>query len=260
MIYLLGSMHFGNSDFFPLPESIEIAYNESEVLAVEVDMSKITADMATNAILRYGRLPTDQVLSQRLSAKVYADLVKQAERAKLPLEALQRFQPWFVAVQLIEAEIRKTDLRQNLGIDLYFINKSSKPVESLESLEQQLSLFGNLTIGEQEKFLSQTLNDLHHSGAYLNSMASAWQRGDTQLLVDTLITPFKENKDTKKLFQKIFTERNDRMAAAVQQYLAQKKNVFFVVGVGHMLGEQGIVAQLIQQGVDVERVEFESAN
>lgn len=256
VVYLMGSMHFGDEEFYPLPKEIDAAYERSSVLVVEVDISSITPEMASNAIYQHGRLPLGQTLSQQLSADVYRDLTQRSEKANLPLTALERFQPWFVAVQLIEAEIRKTTLRQNLGVDLHFINKGQKPVAELETLEHQLGLFGTLSIDEQEKFLAQTLADMDNSQVYLASMADAWLRGDTKNLEETLIRPFEENVETKKLFQKIFTERNTKMTDAVTRYLAEGKNVFFVVGVGHMLGKQGIVAQLRHQGLKVERVEF----
>lgn len=259
-VYLMGSMHFGDADFYPLPKEVEQAYEQSDVLAVEVDMSKITPELAGAAIIRYGRMPEGQTLSDRLATKVYVELAEKSERANLPIAALEHFQPWFVAVQLIEAEIRKTQLRQSLGIDMHFINKGSKPIQELETLEQQLGLFGNLSIAEQEKFLAQTLADMDNSRMYLKAMADAWKRGDIRQLEETLISPFKENPETRKLFRKIFTERNDEMAAAVVRYLAQEKDVFFVVGVGHMLGEQGIVAQLKQSGANVRRVTFASAS
>lgn len=259
VVYLMGSMHFGDEEFYPLPKEIDAAYEHSSVLVVEVDIASITPEMASKAIYQHGRLPLGQTLSQQLSADVYRDLTQRSEKANLPLAALERFQPWFVAVQLIEAEIRKTRLRQDLGVDLHFINKGEKSIVELETLEHQLSLFGTLSMAEQEKFLAQTLSDMDNSQAYLAAMADAWLRGDTKNLEETLITPFEENVETKKLFQKIFTERNDKMAKAVTRYLANEKNVFFVVGIGHMLGKQGIVAQLRRQGFKVERVKFEQS-
>lgn len=257
-VYLLGSMHFGHEKFFPLPATVEQAYERADVLVVEVDMSRITAPVALETVSRHGRLPSGQALSRILSKEVYAALTQTVEQAGLPLAALQPLQPWFVAVQLIEAEIRKTALRQNLGIDLYFLNKGGKPVEQLETLDQQLSLFGGLSLPEQEKFLRQTLRDLDGSGDYLKILADAWRQGDLQTLEHALIKPFKDNADTKQLFDKVFTQRNQHMTEAVLDYLSADRDVFFVVGVGHMLGEQGMLDQLQSRGVNLHRVSFDA--
>lgn len=255
-VYLMGSMHFGRADFYPLPEAINDAYQDSAVLVVEVDISSITPDRANKVIYQYGRLPLGQTLAQQLSPQVYKSLARYSEEANIPLAALERFQPWFAAVQLIEAEIRKTQLQQRFGVDLHFISLGQKPVAELETLEYQLGLFGDLSMSEQEKFLAQTLADMENSQGYLASMADAWQRGDTQQLTQMLINPFEENVETKRLYRKIFTERNDKMTQAVTEYLAGEKDAFFVVGVGHMVGEQGIIAQLKNRGLEVQRVTF----
>ncbi len=42
--------------------------------------------------------------------------------------------------------------------------------------------------------------------------------------------------------------------ATAKRYMAENKNVFFVVGIGHMLGDGGIVDLLKQDGYTVEKV------
>lgn len=255
-VYLLGSMHFGYDGFYPLPEQVERAYQRADVLVVEVDMSQVTPQVAVEAITRHGGLKPGQSLSRILSAELYAALLQKVEKVGLPIAALQHLQPWLVAVQLIEAEVRKTALRQNLGIDLHFINRGDKPVEQLESLDQQLKLFGGLSIHEQEKFLRQTLRDMDGSRSYLTAMADAWRQGDLVSLEKSLITPFKGDADAQQLFDKVFTQRNRRMTTAVLDYLNGERDVFVVVGAGHMLGDDGIIAQLRDHEVSVERVAF----
>ena len=41
---------------------------------------------------------------------------------------------------------------------------------------------------------------------------------------------------------------------AAEQFMAEGKSVFYVVGLAHMIGENGIVEQLIRNGHTVERV------
>lgn len=255
-VYLLGSMHFGHEDFYPLPAEIDSAYRDSDALVVEVDMSRVSPLTAQRAFTQFARLPLGQTLSMRLDAEVYAQLVAQLDAAQIPVASIEQSQPWFAALQLIEAEIRQTQLRQQLGIDLHFLSRGGKPVEQLESLEQQLSLFGSLSFREQQRFLKQTLRDMAGSRDYLKRTAAAWQAGDTAELQAALITPFAENRETQALFRKIFIERNNAMVAAAEAYLEQHRDVFFVVGVGHMLGEQGIVAQLRRANAQVTRVQF----
>lgn len=254
-VYLFGSMHFGHADFYPLPSVVEQAFEASERLVVEVDILNITPQAATHAIFKYGGLPPDQQLATRLSPATFEALTKRAKENGLDVKVFERFQPWYVSLMLVEAEIRKTELQQQLGIDWYFLKRAGdKRVDELESIDSQLALFGGLTDIEQEEFLRQTLNDLKHSHAYLMAMAQAWRSGDLASLENTLIEPFQQNPQTKTLFRRIFTQRNITMADHITHYLKGEGRVFFVVGVGHMLGKDGVVSLLQQKGIEVRRI------
>lgn len=260
-VYLLGSMHFGHPTFFPLPEHIDQAFARAQVLAVEVDIASISPAAATQAIVKYGQLPRGESLEQVLSEPVYKKLAEHSRKSGVPLSAFSRFQPWFVALQLVEAEIRQTELRQDLGIDLYFIQRAAgeQRIDELETIESQLSLFGGLSMPQQERFLEQTLDDLGQSDEYLEQMASAWRLGDLPKLEALLIEPFTQDddKDSAKFFHKVFTERNHAMTDAVKNYLEGSETVFFVVGAGHMVGKEGIIQLLQKNGVKVERLTAE---
>eukprot|EP00831_Metopus_contortus_P075367 TRINITY_DN69093_c0_g1_i1.p2 TRINITY_DN69093_c0_g1~~TRINITY_DN69093_c0_g1_i1.p2 ORF type:complete len:127 (-),score=13.60 TRINITY_DN69093_c0_g1_i1:34-378(-) len=52
-VYLLGSMHFGKADFYPLPAVIESAYQNSDLLGVEIDMLNIDSTAMTKSLIQY---------------------------------------------------------------------------------------------------------------------------------------------------------------------------------------------------------------
>lgn len=249
-VYLFGSMHFGDESFYPLPRVVTDAFLRSSVLVVEVDVTKIKPMDALGAIMRHGRLPDGKTLSDVLSKETMALLKAQTEKSGLPLTAMQAFKPWFAALQLVEAEIRKTKYKQNYGIDQYFLSQAKgKTVDQLESLDSQLAMFANLSLKQQEKFLYQTLKDFSQSQSYLDEMALHWKTGNVDALASTLLTPFKSHPETEALYKTVFTDRNVHMVNAVAKYLKSDKTVFFVVGAGHMVGEDGIVQLLQQKGL-----------
>jgi uncharacterized protein YbaP (TraB family) len=255
-VYLFGSMHFGRQDFYPLPEVVEQAFTESSRLAVEVNLLHLGAN-AQQILFRHAALPKDTGLKDVISPETYAALTEQANRNQVPISAFHRFQPWYITLTLVEAEIRKTDLQQQLGLDLYFLRRaaaSNKSVAELETFESQLGLFSSISFEDQEKFLSQTLADLQHSRNYLKAAADAWVLGDIEVLDKTLIEPFRDQKDARFLFDKMFTQRNVKMSKAVTHYLEEGEKTFMVVGVGHMLGENGIIRQLRSQGFSIRRI------
>jgi uncharacterized protein YbaP (TraB family) len=249
-------MHFGRQDFYPLPDAIEQAFMESATLVVEVNLLDLGAD-TQQVIFRHAGLPPGTILKDVISPETYSALKEQAGRNQIPVSAFHRFQPWYVTLTLVESEIRKTDLQQKLGLDLYFLKRATaakKSVHELETFDSQLRLFSSISFEDQEKFLNQTLTDLQNSQGYLQAAADAWVLGDVEMLDKTLIEPFRDQEDAKALFDRMFTQRNAKMAEAVAGYLEAGGKTFMVVGIGHMLGDDGIIRLLKSRGLSVRRI------
>ena len=260
-VWLLGSMHFGTPTFYPLPAQVEQAFAAADILAVEVDITRIQPSEALSAITRHGRLKGGESLNTVLSPDTLNRLRGHLQKTSVPFDSLARFKPWFAALQLVEAEIRKTEYEPAYGIDQFFLRKAKgKDVVELETLDSQLGIFSALSLSEQEQFLDQTLVDISASEGYLREMVDAWQSGNLQLLESSLLKPFADNPDTQKLYQAIFTERNLQMAEQAVQWLEGDRSVFLVVGAGHMIGDGGIVALLQNRGFVSTRLPFIAAS
>ncbi len=77
-------------------------------------------------------------------------------------------------------------------------------------------------------------------------MLKCWKEGNTEGLAKMVKSDGTENGELKEFNEKIWTLRDNNMAEKVRSYLAdpEKKTYFVVVGAGHMVGENGVVAQL----------------
>jgi len=252
-VFLMGSMHFGRADFYPMPAVIEKAYRESDKLVVEVDITKISSKDSM-MILKFATLKPGESLKAKLTPSLYKKLEQYASGNNIPVSAFDTFQPWFISMQLVEKELAALELRPMQGVDLHFLKKGGKPVEQLETLESQMKIFGTLTFREQEQFLEKTLVDLGKSREYLTQMAKDYISGNVDSMNKTLLQPFREDKGNRTLFNKVFIERNHNMAGAVKSYLSNPQTVFFLVGAGHMIGKGGIVDILRRDGYKVVRV------
>lgn len=255
-IYLLGSMHYGEQDFYPLPKEIESAYASSSHLAVEADISSLDGKVMGGLLQKYAALSDGETLKSVLGAELYARFEAFCKKNHMSVDAWQMWQPWFVAMQLVQIELTRTQWQAMLGIDLHFLMRKNKSLIELESIESQFKLFSHFSKEDQQVFFQQTLNDLDKSVEYLGGLARAWKTGDLDAMETLLVDTFDESQSGKKFHQKFFVERNQKMAAQAKDFLKQDKKVFFIVGAGHMIGEQGIVELLIKSGYKVERVKF----
>ena len=258
-IYLFGSIHFGTENLYPLPSYVIEAYSESDALAVELDISSISALEAGRVLQAVGRLPNDEKIRTHLKAEAWQSLNRVCRALEMPIESLEYFQPWLVAVQLTAAQIRRNGYSEGYGVDRHFLTLAKhplapKPVIQLETFEQQMSLFGGLSDDQQSLFLEQTLAELEAAPDMLRAVIDAWANGD-EIALETLIVDAFQAEDSKALYERIFIDRNLRMATTLNQALAEMQTLFVVVGAGHVIGPDGLKQYFVDRGLIVDLVE-----
>jgi len=254
-VYLFGSIHYGQDSFYPLPSRIQSVFESSDILAVEIDSENLNPGKAAATVRRHGLYSTGKSLRSALSKEDWKLLGKICKQLNVEPLQMNGVKPWLVAVQLLDLEIRTTDYSQGKGVDQHMLRQGHhhKLVE-LETMEQQLSIFSQLTEEEQIQFLRQTLEGFDESAKTLTSLAQAWLEGDEAALAELILGAFEDDETSQKLYQLIFVDRNRQMSTAVEQFLFDKQAVFMVVGLGHLLGKDGVVAELRRRGYVVRQL------
>ena len=69
-----------------------------------------------------------------------------------------------------------------------------------------------------------------------------------------MFSAFRKRELGQKLYQSIFVERNKNMLNAIDAQLKESQKIFLVVGIGHMLGDDGLVSLLEGRGYRVTQV------
>lgn len=256
-LYLFGSLHYGAENFYPLPERVLSAYRKSDVLAVELDTESLSPAMSRQLLAHLGQYNDDRRLSETLSQDLWRNLSRQGEVLGMNPEQLLRLKPWLAALQLVNMQVSLSEYRQNLGLDTHFLrlahSKGDKEIRPLETLEQQLALFAGLDERQQEAFLARTLAEFNAGEMQLESLAQAWREGDAAALEEAILGAFTNEEYSRNLYDRVFRKRNRAMAEAAIGYLDEGERVFLVVGVGHLLGDEGLVQLLSARGYRVRR-------
>ncbi len=257
-VYLFGALHYGAESFYPLPDSILRAYDEASILAVELDLEALSPEYVREVSLAQGYYSSGQTLSETLPPALWSELAERVHGLELSSAQLLPLKPWLAALQLVNLQLLESEFDQQLGLDRYFLQRAKrdadKEIHELETLEQQMALFSNLSSGEQQDFLAQTLKEFEAAPEQLAHLAQAWQKGDEQALAEAILGAFNDQAFSQHLYREVFVQRNYAMAEAVSDYLNKGEQVFFVVGVGHLLGEEGLVALLKARGYTPERL------
>src|SRR5262245_60395437 len=65
-VYLVGSIHVGDSSMYPLPQQVEAAFAAAKVLAVEINIKNTDQAKTMELVEKYGMYGPDDALSKHL--------------------------------------------------------------------------------------------------------------------------------------------------------------------------------------------------
>jgi uncharacterized protein YbaP (TraB family) len=253
-IVLLGSMHMLRASDYPLPAAIDALVDRAETVVMEVDMDDIQAAGQQRLILEKAVLPQGTELDDVIDPELYGTLEKSTAEAGLDLRQLTRFEPWFLALTVLEIGMRKVGFESERGIEQYVLGltrSDGKEVLGLETLEFQLGIFDSMTPELQEEFLAQTLTELAEAETAMNAMADAWAAGELEPLTEELLASFDEFPG---LYDTLVTERNAKWVVSLEDMLDDRKRYLVVVGALHLVGRDNVIDRLKARGHRVERI------
>jgi len=126
-VSLVGSIHVGKPDFFPLAVPFETVFAAAPVLAVEVDMTD-PANLQKSGVLvmQKGMLPGDTTLEDRLSPELWKRMEEYAAENNMNLAMYSKFKPGLVAMIMVLEEYKKVGFDPELGIDKHFLDAAKE--------------------------------------------------------------------------------------------------------------------------------------
>jgi uncharacterized protein YbaP (TraB family) len=251
-LVLFGAVHVLPKGLNWKPKRLNRAMARADDVWFELPMD--AASQAQTAALAAARsfLPPDQSLSRLLGAADAARLAKIAADYGVDLVYLDRLQPWMADVVLSGAALRRYDASAEAGVERALMADvpTSASLRAFETPAEQISLFADARPGEQLASLRQTLDELADGpGEYL-ALLKAWRRGDPVALEKEAVAPLREASPA--LYARLVTERNQRWTAILQERLRGHGRTVVVVGMGHLVGADGLPARLRALGYQVE--------
>jgi uncharacterized protein YbaP (TraB family) len=255
-IYLFGTVHVGKNSFYPLPDLVEKAFNDSAKLAVEADITNQQAIADAAPLMMYAPPAT---VENHVSPAVAQRLKRYAEANQMPYDALKGLKPFLLGGLLALTEFAKLGYDQRFGVEGYLIQKAvikAKPIVELESVGEQMKLLSGLNKQEQEAFLENALAMVEKgkAAAQIESMIAAWQAGDAAGLEETVKRANEGMKLTAALDEKVLYGRNVKMAVKIDEYLKGAESHFVAVGSMHLVGKRGLVELMKAKGYEVKQL------
>ncbi len=266
-IYLLGTIHAGKEDTFPLRDEIMTAFDESDYLAVEANINAFEEDIELQTELAMKSVKTmmysdGKKIQDDLGQEVYNEMKNILSEHQLYNQTYDMFKPVFWNDLLTEASIKESSLNTNYGVDtqlLEMAEEDDKEILEVESIEFQMDLLYSFPDELYEMQVVSTVETFDLVGTQLDMLYTAWNTGNMEYveLAEKVSDPTLTEEEAKLIAdynKALNADRNIGMADTAEEYLDNDYTVFYAVGFAHMAGEEGLVELLKERGYTVVRV------
>ena len=253
-VTLLGSMHVLRPSDYPLPPNIDALIARADRIVMEVDLDDFDPVAQQRLVLETAMLPQGTLLKDVLDDGVYAKAEQRMGALGVDLGALERFEPWFLAITALDLGMRKLGYQSERGVEQYIVGRAratGKEIVGLETIEFQMGLFDALPPEQQQALLEQTLDELDEGASVLDHMVVAWRAGELESLSSEL---FEEFANYPGLYEKLVTKRNKSWVPLLEGMLGDGGHHLVVVGALHLVGPGNVIELLKKGGHEVERL------
>ncbi|MEX2381264.1 MAG: TraB/GumN family protein [Opitutales bacterium] len=243
---IFGTIHSGDPLVRTLPEEVLLALRSSKTFHPEIDLSPTNLALLTTALFDWQSPP----LAQRLPPPLYERVKAAAAQRGIPEIMLQRLEPKlipFLFVQPSESHLEHiVDFQlQRLATELDI------PVIALETVEEQLNLFRNLSDEESMRWIDLALKEEERGHPSYRELVKLYARRNEHGIL-TLLAEQMQDPAIREAMEDLLYRRNANMVEKAIPHI-QEGNAFIAVGLAHLIGENSMITLLREKGFSVER-------
>ncbi len=266
-LYLFGTVHAGKPAYYkPFPRDIAVAFGQSDVIAVEADISDRARTVEHTRKRRYA--PPERV-ENHLSQGLMNDLLEALPRGKATFDALRMSErrPLELATNVasLSAAFRPGELSTAHGMELPLLTlakKHNKTIVEIEGFERALQFDRMLTPNQELELLRATIARARR-GEYhgiLRDQFTHWERGDIEGLARAIEAFCGASQIERTNCERMYDARHPHMLVRIEEFLRSGRRYFVMVGAGHLVGENGLLALLGKRGYVLRRANLPHLN
>lgn len=260
--YLFGTHHMAPASvmdsikgFTPALASVEEMYGE-----VEMPENPQSPEMV-QLTMKYASAPADSTLTKVLTAAQLDSLntlLASYTGGMLNAKQLDAFKPSMVSTQLAMLQSAKNfpDFNPMQQLDTQIQQRAAAanlPVKGLETMEEQFDILMNAPIMDQVDDLMEAVRNDSKSGEKAKKLADAYMTENLDAISDVLFKDEDLDPDDP-MFKRLFDNRNASWVKKLTTDILPSSKVFVAVGVGHLVGDKGLIKALQEAGYTVTPV------
>jgi uncharacterized protein YbaP (TraB family) len=251
-LVLFGSIHLLPPGLDWRPSALDDALAGASEVWFELPIDAKTNSEAAVVSLARGSLPKDRRLTSMMSAGEADHLRRVTSELNGAVEAIDRMQPWMAELTLSVAQDSRSGAEAASGVEDQ-IQATVPPAvarHAFETAKQQIGFLAGAPLKDQLASLNWTLWEIDDDpGAYAR-VVDEWMSGDVEGLAKDALGPLRQVSPT--LYERLIAGRNRRWARLIEKRLRAPGRAVIVVGIGHLVGPDGLPALLRAKGIQVE--------
>lgn len=250
-IVLFGSVHILPHGLDWTPPALDRALKAADDIWFELPIDPQTEAVTANLATQSGVLPPDQSLFKLLPPKDSELMSKVAAAYDVSPVLLDRLQPWLAEIALAAGAYRRFGADAASGVEKTIAAMATPKARrrAFETPAEQVALLSSGSMDEQVASLRETLHEMDEKPDEFQVLVKAWTDGDVKALDREALAPMR--KATPDLFRRLVTERNARWTKTLVARLKGRGHTVVVVGIGHLIGPDGVPARLRALGYSV---------
>jgi uncharacterized protein YbaP (TraB family) len=253
-IYLLGSVHVLRQQDYPIPTAIEKAYQDAEILIMEIDVDDLDPIEMAGMVNELGVIKDGSTLQEIMGPSLYEEAADYASQLDIPFLMLAQTEPWLAAITIEQMMLLRIGFNPEYGIEFHLSAKASedsKEILGLESVREQLEFLDKLSLSAQRSLLIQTLRESMNIEENLDLLIDAWRHGDIDFLEENLLA---EMQRYPELYRTLVVDRNEAWVEQIRNLIGEQDDYLIVVGTLHLVGDDGLPALLSEIGITTDQL------
>lgn len=252
-IYLFGTVHVLPEDVVWYKGVIAKALGSSDRLITEVMLTQEAETQSQQLVMSKGLLPTGTSLRSLLDEHQKTTYETAMARLGVSAAAFDQFEPWVASINLAMLPLLQQGYDPNTGVEKVLEAKAGPDMArgELETIEFQISVFDELPMESQIKFLVETAANVDSMKTTFDALVVEWGEGDVEsvgkLINLSLTDPV--------IAERLLYARNRNWAEWIAGRMDAPGTIFIAVGAGHLAGDKSVQHMLKTRGFTVTRVQ-----
>jgi uncharacterized protein len=245
--YLYGTIHvIPRKDFF-LTDSTLRAFDYAEKIAFEFDLKKELKFLPQLRLMSKMRMRGDTTLDMLMSEEDYDFVKSKFLQKRIPMRLVNRLKPTLIS-DFASGNLDEMKNGSTTSYEMEFLaraKRSKKKITGLETAAYQMSVFDSIPYHTQAQMMLEELrSDGSESNREYKRLLKIYKRQDLESIQKVI----NSDEEQTSNFNTILLDNRNRNWIPVIEKLSKKSKMFYAIGAGHLVGENGVIALLRKRG------------